>query len=448
MLRQLETVYAVFALLVMTGGAVTLLTPTSTLLAYGSTGSLYVRILALGIGLSAATLFVLHRGAVHNLFTRYWPVLIPPLFAILSVFWAADFSLAFRRSVALFLFTLLGIWLAERFTPRGLFNCVLTAMLLLCLASLLAIVLAPGWGIHTAANGTNMEHVGSWRGVLAHKNDLGRLAAYTGMLFVLAGVMRPRYRAFYLSSAAIAMVLVIGSRSGQGIVLLVLPLVAILALLWLRTLSPKHRALALVLLVPFSVVFTMISGAIAAVILEALGKDPTLTGRTEIWDAVWQALSGNFLFGGGYGSGWEFVSYKVRIYLSSPDTTLSHAHNGYLDLMTDIGLIGVTITLLIYLWALAKLFRMFMVGRETEFAAFGFVTIVFCLAGNWVASFLLPHDKVFWVLVTAIFCKIMQLSEQKTMRRRIEPVSPAAPGHEAEAASLPIGFVQNPTVDR
>lgn len=418
MIRQFETAFAVFALFFLTGSTVTLLTPISTLLAYGNTGSPMVRILALTVSLLGAALFALHRGAINHLFTRYWPILIPPAFALISVFWAADTALSFRRGAALVLVTLFAVWLAERFSTRVIFNCVLAAMTILCALSLVVIFGYPGLGIHSAANGTNIDHIGAWRGLLAHKNDLGRMSAYTAALFVIAGFLRRKWRLAYFAAALVALTLVAGSRSGQAVVLFVLPLFGVVCLLWLKTLSPKKRAMTLVLLVPLMAALALVYGVVITVILEALGKDATLTGRTEIWYAVWQALDGHYLFGGGYGSGWAIVAAKVQLYLHGPDSMLSHAHNGYLDLMIDIGMAGVVVTLSIYVLTITKVFRAFMTKRDIEFAALGIATLVFCLAGNWVASFLLPHDRIFWVLIVVIFCKTRQMSTIRYFQQR------------------------------
>ena len=419
MMRQIETAFAIFALIFLTGATVTILTPASALLAYGSSGSPMVRLLALAVGLSGGGVFVLHKNAINHLISRYWPILIPPAFAVLSIFWAADLSLALRRCAALVMVTLLGVWLAERYSKRALFNIVLAAGLILCFLSLAAIVAKPGLGTHTASNGANLEHIGAWRGLLAHKNDFGRLAALVGVMCVIAAFTRSRLRLGYLVGALLALGLVLGSRSGQAVVLFALPPIAVAGMMWLRTLTPQFRALAIVLVVPFSAVVAVGSGFVVTAVLEALGKDATLTGRTDIWYAVWQALTGHFLLGGGYGSGWQVVSVEVQKIMGWSRGLLSHAHNGYLDLMTDIGAIGVGLTIALYLWTLGKTFRAIVAGKDIEFAAFGFAVVVFCLAGNWVASFLLAHNSVYWVLVVAIFCKLSQAPEYRVQYRYV-----------------------------
>jgi len=70
-----------------------------------------------------------------------------------------------------------------------------------------------------------------------------------------------------------------------------------------------------------------------------LGKDPTLTDRTSIWNIL-LGMHTNPIVGTGYESFW--LSYR-----DSPASTtfpwLNEAHNGYLELYLNLGLIGVTL---------------------------------------------------------------------------------------------------------
>jgi O-antigen ligase len=64
----------------------------------------------------------------------------------------------------------------------------------------------------------------------------------------------------------------------------------------------------------------------------AFGRDETLTERTVIWASLVPYAMKNPLLGHGYGGFWND---KMR------RETSSHAHNGYLDTILDLGIIGV-----------------------------------------------------------------------------------------------------------
>ena len=78
-------------------------------------------------------------------------------------------------------------------------------------------------------------------------------------------------------------------------------------------------------------------------IVKGLGRNPNLTGRTAIWNAV-LPLAGNPLIGTGYESFW--VGKRVEEFWSLNNGALNgitEAHNGYLELYLNLGWIGVAL---------------------------------------------------------------------------------------------------------
>jgi O-antigen ligase len=97
------------------------------------------------------------------------------------------------------------------------------------------------------------------------------------------------------------------------------------------------------------------------VVLTLLGKDATLTGRTQIWAAVLHSISQRPLFGYGYQAFWlglEGESYHVILAVS---WMLSQAQSGFLDVTVETGATGLIVVLLVFFFAfrdsLACLFR-------------------------------------------------------------------------------------------
>ncbi len=79
-----------------------------------------------------------------------------------------------------------------------------------------------------------------------------------------------------------------------------------------------------------------------------LGKDVTLTGRTEIWSAVLDSIAKRPLLGYGYQAFWlglQGESYRVILAVS---WVLAQAQNGFLDVMLEMGVAGLTIVLLVF----------------------------------------------------------------------------------------------------
>jgi O-antigen ligase len=88
---------------------------------------------------------------------------------------------------------------------------------------------------------------------------------------------------------------------------------------------------------------TMLFGG-QSLLSNALGRGSGLSGRAEIWAAS-VASAGNPLIGTGFESFWNANANKVNEFLHSKgfidQSNLVSAHNGYLEIYLDLGLIGV-----------------------------------------------------------------------------------------------------------
>jgi exopolysaccharide production protein ExoQ len=97
-----------------------------------------------------------------------------------------------------------------------------------------------------------------------------------------------------------------------------------------------HLVVGAVLSIAFSALFLHIGSGLLA----NLGRDSSLTGRTDIWDMV-IAMTPNRLLGAGYESFWvgERLQKIWAIYWNHPN----QAHNGYLEIYLNLGWLGVTL---------------------------------------------------------------------------------------------------------
>jgi exopolysaccharide production protein ExoQ len=96
------------------------------------------------------------------------------------------------------------------------------------------------------------------------------------------------------------------------------------------------HALVLSLIVAASLVMLLGGGAGAAA---ALGRNSNLTGRTEIWSAV-VPLAPNSLIGAGFESFWLSPSVHEKLAEVFPGLPLNEAHDGYIEVYLELGLIG------------------------------------------------------------------------------------------------------------
>ena len=74
--------------------------------------------------------------------------------------------------------------------------------------------------------------------------------------------------------------------------------------------------------------------------LELIGKDPTLTGRTEIWAYIIKDIWMKPLLGWGYHVFWLETNPAALEISEAVHWVVSTAHNGLLELLLDVGVFG------------------------------------------------------------------------------------------------------------
>ena len=99
----------------------------------------------------------------------------------------------------------------------------------------------------------------------------------------------------------------------------------------------RNRLLALSIAAAVALLAVLLTPVITPLLLHLLGKDPTLTGRTDFWRLMLQAAADRPLLGYGYSTGFrDVVAKSVAAHSGFGD--LPNAHNGYLDVGAGIWL--------------------------------------------------------------------------------------------------------------
>jgi len=113
-------------------------------------------------------------------------------------------------------------------------------------------------------------------------------------------------------------------------------------LIWLAGISVVlliyRRELFILVLAPAGLLFVFLSWDLLWGIVsrdQVSGSLATLTGRTTLWAAGWEAFMRQPLLGYGFGAGSRFVALRAI-----GKDYLTHIHNGFLEALIGVGLIG------------------------------------------------------------------------------------------------------------
>lgn len=361
-------------------------------------------ILLAGYAVAVSTL-VFHPRTTLRIFLRTPVLWLLILWALLSVTWSGAPDVTFRRGVAVVLTTLYGLVLYVRFSFGGFLRLLGVAVVIAVISSLVLALMLPDWGV------MGYPHEGAWRGVFVHKNVLGRVAAFS--LLVLGALVYQSRTVFARTSWSgaflMSLVALSGSRSATSLVLAV---VTLTGLLFLRLARWLRRAWQVVLLS-----FFVLMGGLAMFVMQdyetvvqALGRDVTLTGRVPLWKTLIPLAVEHFWLGYGYGGfwlGWDGPSAGVWTTVGwSP----SHGHNGYLDLWLDLGAVGLALGLMVLMTPLFRIATSAIRGMFTLESRFVLTLWCYLVAYNFTESTFLQGNSLYWTLLVYAYFLTSELS--------------------------------------
>lgn len=250
------------------------------------------------------------------------------LWALASAAWSVASSFTVVHWIALLGTGMVGLYIGIRFEPWEQLNLLAGCLAAVAFASLLVALFLPNIGLAPG---------GAWQGVFFPKNSLGRMMALGTFCFVLLAIERRRKRWISIAMAVFCSVLLLLSQSATAIVVCIFML-GLLPFRKLLTLGNR-------LLVPLLAFFCMLVMPFVAwlaenstTILRILGRDNSFTGRIPLWDIILQEIASRPVFGFGYGAFWttgEATHVWATIGWNAPN-----AHNGFLEILLGVGLVG------------------------------------------------------------------------------------------------------------
>jgi exopolysaccharide production protein ExoQ len=175
-------------------------------------------------------------------------------------------------------------------------------------------------------------------GIFGYKNLLGEamVAGVLAALYCMMGDKHARLRYAFL--IALYVLLILACKSGTSLIIS-----GCYILLLIIMLLYAKGGIARVASVAALTVALLVSAIISIDpnwALESLGKDPTLTGRTELWPYVIDAILEKPLFGWGFDGFW-FPSNPAATSISDAvGWSVPEAHNGLLELLLQLGIFG------------------------------------------------------------------------------------------------------------
>ncbi|MEL7005769.1 MAG: O-antigen ligase family protein [Bacteroidota bacterium] len=301
--------------------------------------------------------------------------------------------------------TTFGLYLASRFKLREQLNLVAIAFGITALVSAFCALAVPSIGIAQGKFG------GAWIGIYTHKNSLGKFMSLSVAIFALIAADNDFYkdwitRLFALGGLFLSFSLVIFSTSGTGFAVAIVSLIVLYSYRFYQDQGKRRRLYLEIITLVTIVLITAIASSWQDILLNA-GKDITLTGRTEIWGvSLYLLFKERLLFGFGRGAFWAPGSQFAELAGAAVGNQYipPHSHNGFIDLMLDIGCIGLLLFIISFILSYRNAITRSFVSRRAK-DLWPMILLSWLFFYNFTESSILTRSNIFWPLyISAVLC--------------------------------------------
>lgn len=290
-------------------------------------------------------------------------------YMFVSISWSDMPSRSFRSGIKEIVAVLMACLLATERSPRQALQSVLRRTIYVLVPfSLLLIKYYPYMGVVYSKFTGEIQ----WIGVTLQKNGLGQVCLIS--IFLITWTLWRRWKGLdppvgkYQTYAELVLLFMtiwllkgpsMWAASATAMCSLGAGLISMFTLSWMK----QHRIrppagvwlIVVAVIMVIGIVTPFVGGSTVTGVTSALGRDSTLTGRTDIWASLMPDISRQPILGYGFSGFWT-VTRTI-------DHQIGEAHNGYLDVCLQLGLVGLGLTGIFILSGAKKALRIL----ETDF---------------------------------------------------------------------------------
>ena len=277
---------------------------------------------------------------------------------ILSAAWSQNPFRSFYNGMFYLIGTAFVYYLVSSLTAEEIMELVIRLGVVVCLLSAITVLLFPKHGVDVSAPRT----AGAWMGIFQDRVTSAKCSVYLLSPALIFGPWRRRW--LMLVYIAAMLIFIVEAKAVSS---LFVTAVFVSFMIVLHVGRRLERRTALFLGAIFTFVLLIVSMFVSshfASILEAFGRDPTLTGRTEIWSYLFTSIAKRPLLGYGYYAFWQGMTGESANVIMAAHWFFGYAHNGLLEIVLQIGVLGAGLFLLTFVKACRDAWFCFKFGRS------------------------------------------------------------------------------------
>ncbi|WP_165569598.1 O-antigen ligase family protein [Corallincola luteus] len=266
-------------------------------------------------------------------------------------------------------------------------------------------ILLPQYGVMTA------NHHGAWRGLFVHKNVFGGFISLAGIFLFYEAFMTAGRKKIAVLGFFACFLMAVMSKSTTALITFLAVIPTLLFVQFLLALDDKNKKA--IFLFIYTVLLVLVYFTVNSFIDEIfilLDKDPTLTGRTGLWDVLLELSAQRPAIG--YGLGYFHRPEVMYKYSVDFGWDAKSTHSSYIDMILGVGYLGTIIfsTILVKL-LLNTLMKRKPVDSGVDRRAVSVTVVVGCLFVGSATSGVILGTSFFWLLMLAM---MIYMSETKT----------------------------------
>ncbi len=394
LLRLSESVFAVISIFFFSQGLFSLFIDSSSLELNPDASSSALRNIASLIYLITLMLLTFRWQATCKTMSKNKWIIFLLFLAIASVTWSSVPYIAVKKVVSLIATTMFGIYLGSRYDfdrQLKLLGCAFGISIVL---SFIFVFLIPSYGVMS----TN-SIFGAWKGIYLHKSTLGENMVISASVFYFLSMSNFGYRLLFNVAAILSIILIIFSRSATSMIALAsiyifLNVVKNLSIRSKLGVSAVFLFLAVLALLQIGLVLNL------GQFLDSSSKGITISGRTPMWESLWEFIELKIWLGYGYGSFFSASHPETEMLWKAHTWGPVHSHNGYIQLLVNLGFIGFVIFFIGYFYNLIKSLIMYLFLQDRK-SLWIFSFLLYTVIFNFTEVSFLSVNHLNWVISVA-----------------------------------------------
>lgn len=355
-----------------------------------------------------AAVIVILRGRIRNIFKnlivlfRQQFLSIYIVIAACSMFWAVAPIRPLQASLGLVILGTFAVHFGRKFNWQELSRFLRWNFLILAVSTIFTAMFMPSVGIYEGKG---------WRGLFIHPNGLGIVMGLSALLWLHNFLQDSKHRWRSLAFFILSFVVLTFSNSASSFMSCILSITLLFLTSFAKRLKYREAVIFFVsILLVSSAAFILVINK-ADLVVTSLNRDLTFSGRIPLWSKLIDlAIKHRPWLGYGYDSFWlDFPGQDspASVIWNGPVGAWipHHAHNGFLDVVLSIGLIGFLVFVASFLINVVRAIKLIDIEKISKSSILPLIFLTYMFLANLSESSL-HSPNLLWFLYFLITVRL------------------------------------------